>query len=344
MLEEALQVGKLLHGTHEFLEVFEPSGRIGRFVLLPHVGVAGFLQHRLRDVGLRHGLREFRPASERDQKIAQGRARSRLQLVGLDEEARRFHHRHARRAGVVVQKLDRRVAEAAFGHVDDALESEIVGWLIDATQIGEGVADLGALVEARSADDPIGHAERHKPVLDFAHLGGDANEDRDLGERMLLGVQRLDLLADEARLFLGIPGAGDRDLFAGLVFRAQRLAETALVLGDEAGGGRQDMRGGAIVALQPDHRRAGKIVLEAEDVVDLGAAPAIDRLVVVADAAEVLARLRQQPQPEILGDVGVLVLVDQHVAEAVLVLLRGCPDARARDAGIRAGDRRNRRR
>ena len=112
------------------------------------------------------------------------------------------------------------------------------------------------------------------------------------------------------------------DLLAGLVLGAQRLAEAALVLGDQAGGGGQDMAGGAVVALQADDRRAGEIVLEAQDVVDLRAAPAVDRLVVVADAAQVLARLGEQAQPEILGDVGVLVLVHQHVAEAALVLLQ----------------------
>ena len=76
----------------------------------------------------------------------------------------------------------------------------------------------------------------------------------------------------------------------------------------------------AIIALQPDHGRAWKVVLEAQDVVDLGTAPAIDRLIVVADAAQVLVRLRQKPQPEILRDVGVLILVHQHVAKAPLVL------------------------
>jgi hypothetical protein len=45
----------------------------------------------------------------------------------------------------------------------------------------------------------------------------------------------------------------------------------------------------AVVALQPDDLGAGKIALEAQDVVDLGAAPAIDRLVVVADAADIAA-------------------------------------------------------
>ncbi len=67
----------------------------------------------------------------------------------------------------------------------------------------------------------------------------------------------------------------------------QRLAEAALIVGDEVGGGAEDMRGRAVVALQPDDGGAGKILVEAQDVVDLGAAPAIDGLVVVADAADV---------------------------------------------------------
>ena len=80
------------------------------------------------------------------------------------------------------------------------------------------------------------------------------------------------------------------------------------------------MAGRAIVALEPDHLRAGKVLLEAQDVVDVGAAPAVDRLVVVADAAQVAVGLGEQPEPEILDDVGVLVLVDQDVAEAALVV------------------------
>ena len=125
---------------------------------------------------------------------------------------------------------------------------------------------------------------------------------------------------DEARLFLRIPRPRHRHLLAARGLGAERLAEAVLVLGDQPRGRGEDVAGRAVVALEADHRRAGKVVLEPQNVVDLGSAPAVDRLVVVADAAQVFARLRQQPQPEVLGDVGVLVFVDQHVAKTVLVL------------------------
>ena len=80
------------------------------------------------------------------------------------------------------------------------------------------------------------------------------------------------------------------------------------------------LRGRAIVAFEPDDLGAGEVLLEAQDVVDLGAAPAVDRLVVVADAADVRRALRQEAQPQVLRDVGVLILVDQDVAEAAMIV------------------------
>ena len=133
--------------------------------------------------------------------------------------------------------------------------------------------------------------------------------------------ERLDVLADAARLLLVVPHAGNRHRPAHVVVGEERLAEAALVVGDQPGGGSQDVALGAVVALQADDGRAREILLEAQDVVDLRAAPAIDRLVVVADAADIgRAATRQQPQPQILGYVGVLVLVDQDVAEAALIV------------------------
>src|SRR5262249_57063648 len=130
-------------------------------------------------------------------------------------------------------------------------------------------------------------------VLELAHLERGAHRDGDLVERVrtaraVVALQLFDLLADRARLLLRTPARGDLHLLARLVLGAQRLAEPALVVRDQVRGGGEDVSGRAVVALEPDDPRAGEVVLEAQDVVDLGAAPAVDRLVVVADAADVL--------------------------------------------------------
>ena len=102
----------------------------------------------------------------------------------------------------------------------------------------------------------------------------------------------------------------------------QRLAQPPLVGRDHTGCRRQNMRRRPVVLLQLDHGRTGKVRLEPQDIAHLGPAPAIDALVVVADAADILVRRRQQPQPQILRDVGILIFVHQNEFEPLLVLLQ----------------------
>src|SRR5690606_15014924 len=220
--------------------------------------------------------------------------------------------------------------------------------------------DLLALIEARAADDAVVQADLDEAVLEGARLEGGAYKDRHVVEIVAAALRLLDLLADGARLLVRIPGGVNVDLavFGVVTIGKKRLAETAFIVGDEMRGRAEDMRGRAVVALQPDDGRAREILVEAQDVVDLGTAPAIDRLVVVAVAADIylllvfahgpfrrlrrlalrggglagrrpvglaavgrkvvapgLRPLRQQPQPQILRGVGVLVFVDEDVAE-----------------------------
>src|SRR5690606_85882 len=120
-------------------------------------------------------------------------------------------------------------------------------------------------------------------------------------------LQPFNLFADPAGLFLAVPKAPQSNLYTLLKLGLKRLTQTSSINTDKPRGGGEDMRGGAVVLFQPDHRGAGEILFEPQDVSDLGPAPAVDRLVVVADAADVPVRLRQKPQPEVLADVGVLV-------------------------------------
>src|SRR5215467_10291010 len=107
---------------------------------------------------------------------------------------------------------------------------------------------------------------------------------------MAVALQLLDLLADDAGLLLGVPRGGHRHLLAGLALRTQRLAESAFVVGDEMGSCGENMGGRTIIALQADHLGAWKIPLEAQDVVDLGAPPAVALLLVITLPADVTLR------------------------------------------------------
>ena len=61
-------------------------------------------------------------------------------------------------------------------------------------------------------------------------------------------------------------------------------------------------------------------MLKAQDIIHLRAAPSINRLIVITHTGDIGLVLGQQPQPQILRDIGVLIFVHQHIAKAVLVL------------------------
>jgi len=63
----------------------------------------------------------------------------------------------------------------------------------------------------------------------------------------------------------------------------------------------------SVVLLQADDLRFWKILLKLQNVAEVGAAPGIDRLVLVAYRAEVVPRAREQPHQFILRPVRVLV-------------------------------------
>ena len=72
---------------------------------------------------------------------------------------------------------------------------------------------------------------------------------------------------------------------------------------------------GAIIALEANDFRAREIRFKAQNIIDLSPAPSIDRLVIIADNADIIGALREEPEPEILRDICVLILIDQNIAK-----------------------------
>ena len=63
VFEETREVLELLHRADEFLQVLQAAGGVGGAVLLPHLGVAAFVEHDLGQLGVRQRHRVCRASA-----------------------------------------------------------------------------------------------------------------------------------------------------------------------------------------------------------------------------------------------------------------------------------------
>ena len=75
-------------------------------------------------------------------------------------------------------------------------------------------------------------------------------------------------------------------------------------------------------------------MLHIQNVVDIGATERIDRLGIVAHNAEMPVLSSKLLYDEMLGTVGVLILIDQHIAEILLVEFKHIGMVAEEDVGI----------
>ena len=151
---------------------------------------------------------------------------------------------------------------------------------------------------------------------------------------MPLVNQFVDLGGHEPGLVvLGVCDISD-DLASVTGIAPQPLGRPVGVVFDHRVGRRQDRLCGAVVLLQQDRACTREVVAEVEDVADGGTAERVDRLVGIADhhqltggdAWHVIGQSVVRPQvaaelldQQVLGVVGVLVFVNQHLPESASV-------------------------
>ena len=323
VFEEIAERFVFLHCAGEFGEVFEAAAGLDSLFGLKCQRVAAFVEHGAGQICVREVAPQISPTRDVADQIAERAARLRGQFVGVENACGGVDERDALGAGEHLYLCDRFVAQPALRHIDDAFEGEVVARLVDEAQIGERIADFGAFVKTETADDAVGHADGDEAVLELARLVLRADEDGDaveavgaFGSAML---PRLDLVTDAARLLGAVPHADDFDPVALWQISEQGFAKAAAVVGDDPAGGGEDVRGAAVILFEPNDFGTWKVLFKLQDIFDLRAAPAVDRLVVVANAAEVLALLGKQAEPEILAGVRILIFIDHDVAETVLI-------------------------
>ena len=166
MLEEGRQRLELLHRLDQLLQVLQPTRRVRRALRLPHRRVADSSSTALGELARRALSQLPAPAVEGGDQLEQRVARAGRQLVGLAHRPRGLEQADLGAASGRAQAAQRAVADAAPRQIDDPLERQIVVRLADHAEIGDGVADLGPLVEARAADDPVGDAQLDEALLE----------------------------------------------------------------------------------------------------------------------------------------------------------------------------------
>jgi hypothetical protein len=153
-------------------------------------------------------------------------------------------------------------------------------------------------------------------------LGIGAIHHGDVAGRKAFQSQILNGVDDYLPFFQIVVGFIEDDGVAALPLGEQFFVDALRIAFDNGRCRVQNDLGRAVVLLQQNHGRVWVRILEALDVAEVGAAPFVDRLVGVADGEDVAVRPRQPLQQRVLGGVGVLKFVHQHVLVALLVFLQ----------------------
>ncbi len=321
--------GHRLEEAEDVVEVGRLGGQLGQ-VLDPSVRLVGVLRHQLGQVArpLGHQLHEVGRVDRLHQRpqLAQRLGELLRPLQRLAAEARLLGavdglaERDVLHLGPGGEPGHGRVADAALGDVDDPAGRHLVVGIGQHAHEGQDVLDLPPVVELGPAHHLVGDAAELHGELEGQALRVGAVEDGEVAPREVVrGVQAQDLAGHPVGLVALVLGPVTRDRAAGVPDREELLGLAADVVGDDGVRRIEDRLGGAEVLLQHDRRHVGEGPFELQDVADVRAAPAVDRLVGVADDADVAVRLAQQLDDLVLGVVRVLELVDEDVPEALLV-------------------------
>ena len=150
------------------------------------------------------------------------------------------------------------------------------------------------------------------------------------GARLRVGAIENGEVGEEALLFGGERANGAYDVFGflSLVFRledgkglAARLCGPEFfvalirILGNDASSGIKNYLSRAVVLIEGNNHGFGIVFFEVEDISDIRLAPAVNRLVVVADREEVSVAFGERVKEGVLGVIGILVFVDEDKLE-----------------------------
>jgi hypothetical protein len=189
-------------------------------------------------------------------------------------------YRVALEGGDLVVLGDARGADAALGHVEDALDAHLVGRVHHRLQVRHRVLDLAPVVEAGTADHLVRHTHPHERLFHHAALRVGAVEHGHLAP--VGGVVARELLrgaGDPHRLVALVLGVVADDAVTHARVGPQRLRLAFDVVLDHRIGGVEDGLRRPVVLVEHDRGDLGERILELQDVPEVGPTKFVDRVV-----------------------------------------------------------------
>ena len=187
----------------------------------------------------------------------------------------------------------------------------------------DDVLDLGALEIRLPTGDLVRHVLLAQLLLEDFRLMVAAIENGIVGvTAAMLEAMRHETPHDAFGLGLVIDRGRHANRIAMPALAPQLFLEKLRVARDQRVRGAQDAHGGSVVLLELHHVERREVLGQRSQVVDRRTAPAVDRLVVVADDGERAAFADQKPDEPVLRRIDVLVFVDEQVAAALPPLRR----------------------
>ena len=223
--------------------------------------------------------------------------------------------------GVLAQHLQGGGADAPLGGGRGADEGGIVVLVGEKAQVTGEILDFRLVEKRLAAGEAVGNLGVAQLLLEDPCQMVGAVKDGVVAETApVLETVGLELHHYALRFALVVAAGGDGNGLPVAQFRPQGFLEQLFVMGDDGVGRLEDAHRGAVVLLQLDDPQGRELVRQALQVGDVRPPPGVDGLVVVPHGGELGADAGEQLQELVLTGIGVLVLIHQQIAQAVLPL------------------------
>ena len=213
-------------------------------------------------------------------------------------------------------------ADFPGGYIDDPPQAQVVRRVADHAQICQHVLYLRPVEELHASHNFIGYGVSLEGILQGVGLGVHPVQNGVIPPVGALVVTGHNVPHNEVCLIALVVTGLNGYRIPGAVLCPQGLALAALVVANHRVGSVQNVLGGAVILLQADGPCVFIALLEAENVGYVRTPEAVNALVVIAHHANVAVRACQQARQEKLQVVGILVLVNEYIAELILIV---CP-------------------